>query len=48
MHLNKLRDIKRIKNEKFKFSSVGEDDGTSDEDNSLPNGVMIANDKEET
>ena len=34
MHLNKLRDIKRIKNEKFKFSSVGEDDDTSDDENS--------------
>jgi hypothetical protein len=33
MHLNKLRDIKRIKSDKFKFSSVGEDDETSDDDN---------------
>ncbi len=32
MHLNKLRDIKRIKQDKFKFSSVGEDDETSDEE----------------
>jgi len=32
MHLNKLRDIKRIKMDRFKFSSVGEDDETSDED----------------
>lgn len=32
MHLNKLRDIKRIKSGPFKFSSVGEEDGTSDEE----------------
>jgi hypothetical protein len=33
MHLNKLRDIKRIKpDNKFKFSSVGEEDETSDEE----------------
>lgn len=32
MHLNKLRDIKRIKCDKFKFSSVGEDEDTSDEE----------------
>ena len=34
MHLNKLRDIKRIKNEVFKFSKIGadDDDETSDED----------------
>lgn len=37
MHLNKLRDIKRIKGEKFKFSAVGEDDDTSDEDVGTPN-----------
>ena len=36
MHLNKLRDIKRIQAGKFKFSSVGEDDGTSDEENQAP------------
>jgi len=32
MHLNKLRDIKKIKSDRFKFSSVGEDDETSDEE----------------
>lgn len=34
MHLNKLRDIKRIKLERFKFSSVGEDEETSDDESS--------------
>jgi tubulin polyglutamylase complex subunit 2 len=33
MHLNKLRDIKRIKGEHFKFSSLAGDD-SSDEDDS--------------
>ena len=32
MHLNKLREIKRIKLDRFKFSSVGEDEETSDEE----------------
>ena len=32
MHLNKLRDIKRITMQKFKFSSVGEEEETSDEE----------------
>jgi hypothetical protein len=32
MHLNKLRDIKRIKMDRFKFSSVGEEDDTSDDE----------------
>ncbi len=32
MHLNKLRDIKRIKLDRFKFSSVGEDEETSEEE----------------
>lgn len=33
MHLNKLRDIKRIKNEIFHFSRIGgNDDEESDED----------------
>lgn len=32
MHLNKLRDIKRIRVDKFKFSSVGADDDTSDDE----------------
>lgn len=32
MHLNKLRDIKRIKLDRFKFSSVGEDEDTSDDE----------------
>ena len=32
MHLNKLRDIKRIRGEKFKLSAVGEEDETSDEE----------------
>jgi hypothetical protein len=36
MYLNKLRDIKRIKQDKFKFSSVGEDDETSDDDVKSP------------
>lgn len=34
MHLNKLRDIKRIKDQKFKFGQVGEEDDDSDEDSS--------------
>jgi hypothetical protein len=36
MHLNKLRDIKKIKNEVFKFSRIGadDDDDSSDEDES--------------
>ncbi len=34
MHLNKLRDVKRIKMDRFKFSVVGEDDDTSDEEQS--------------
>ena len=34
MHLNKLRDIKRIKGEAFKFSRIGQvtDDSSDDED----------------
>ena len=35
MHLNKLRDIKKIKGEAFKFSRIGADDddeASSDED----------------
>jgi hypothetical protein len=32
MHLNKLRDIKRITMQKFKFSTVGEEEETSDEE----------------
>lgn len=35
MHLNKLRDIKRIKQDRFKFSAVGEDDETSDEETTI-------------
>lgn len=35
MHLNKLRDIKRIKSDRFKFSSVGEDEETSDEEGTV-------------
>ena len=34
MHLNKLRDVKRIKMDRFKFSVVGEDDDSSDEEQS--------------
>jgi hypothetical protein len=34
MHLNKLRDIKRIKEGKFKFGQVGEEDEDSDDDSS--------------
>ena len=36
MHLNKLRDIKRIKGEIFKFSRIGADDDEeiSDDDES--------------
>ena len=26
MHLNKLREIKQIKGEKFRFSAIGQDD----------------------
>jgi len=32
MHLNKLRDIKKIKNEIFKFSRIGADDEEDSED----------------
>jgi len=32
MHLNKLRDIKKIKNEIFKFSRIGADDQEDSED----------------
>ena len=32
MHLNKLRDIKKIKNEVFKFSRIGADDEEDSED----------------
>jgi hypothetical protein len=32
MHLNKLRDIKKIKNEIFRFTRIGADDEDSDED----------------
>ena len=32
MHLNKLRDIKKIKNEVFKFSRIGADDDESSDD----------------
>jgi len=36
MHLNKLRDIKKIKNEVFKFSRIGaDDDSSSDDDETL-------------
>jgi hypothetical protein len=30
MHLNKLREIKQIKGEKFKFSAIGQDDSDFD------------------
>ena len=30
--MNKLRDIKRIKMDRFKFSSVGEEEETSDDE----------------
>jgi len=39
MHLNKLRDIKRIKLDRFKFSSVGEDEETSDEESTASSQV---------
>ena len=32
MHLNKLRDIKRIKGEHFKFSTIGDDNEDSSDD----------------
>ena len=32
MHLNKLRDIKRIKGEHFKLSSIGGDDSSEEEE----------------
>jgi hypothetical protein len=33
MHLNKLRDIKKIKGETFVFSRIGADDDESSDDN---------------
>jgi hypothetical protein len=33
MHLNKLRDIKKIKGETFVFSRIGADDEDSSDDN---------------
>jgi hypothetical protein len=35
MHLNKLRDIKRIKNEIFHFSRIGADSDEDSEDNDM-------------
>ena len=32
MHLNKLQEIKQIKNETFKFSRIGADDDESSDD----------------
>lgn len=32
MHLNKLREIKRIKDEKFRFASMIDEDDSSDEE----------------
>jgi len=32
MHLNKLRDVKRFKMDRFKFAVVGEDEESSDEE----------------
>ena len=38
MHLNKLRDIKRIKGENFKFSRIGQlNDDSSDDEESKKN-----------
>jgi len=36
MHLNKLRDIKRIKQDKYKFSAVGAEDDSSDDEAQNP------------
>jgi len=35
MHLNKLRDIKRIKGEHFKFSTIGDDNEDSSDDEEI-------------
>ena len=32
MHLNKLREIKRIKDEKFRFASMIDEDDSSDDE----------------
>ena len=32
MHLNKLREIKKLKDEKFRFSSICDEDDSSDEE----------------
>lgn len=32
MHLNKLREIKRIREEKFRFASMVDEDDSSDEE----------------
>ena len=32
MHLNKLREIKRIKDEKFRFASMVDEDDSSDDE----------------
>jgi len=32
MHLNKLREIKRIKDEKFRFASLADEDDSSEDD----------------
>ena len=32
MHLNKLREIKRIKEEKFRFAGLADQDDSSDEE----------------
>lgn len=40
MHLNKLRDIKRIKGENFKFSRIGQlNDDSSDDEESKKNSL---------
>jgi hypothetical protein len=35
MHLNKLRDTKKIKIDRFKFSYVGEDEDASEDETTL-------------
>ena len=35
MHLNKLREIKRIKDEKFRFASMVDEDDSSDDEQTI-------------
>lgn len=45
MHLNKLRDIKKIKGENFRFSRIGLNDDDEDSEGELPK--IIVDGKEE-